>query len=165
MDKGLQTYDAYRLAKAIEAGDTDEAAEISAEIALGVATDGFTGNVVAIKIASAVEKFGLAALGAKIVGKFGDEAGGVVSKSGNYVPAPKELEGFSGLNRANPKTPIQGGGGLRSRWKDQKGNIYEWDSQHGAIEKYNKSGKHLGEFDPNTGKQTKPAVPGRRVEP
>ena len=82
MDKGLQTYDAYRLAKAIEAGDTDEATNIAAEIALGVATDGITGNVVAIKIASAVEKFGLAALGAKIVGKFGDEAAGVAAKSG-----------------------------------------------------------------------------------
>ena len=81
MDKGLQTYDAYRLAKAIEAGDTDEATNIAAEIALGAATDGFTGNVVAIKIASAVEKFGLAALGAKIVGKFGDETAGVVSKN------------------------------------------------------------------------------------
>jgi len=34
MDKGLQAYDTYRLAKAIRAGDTDEAAEISAEIAL-----------------------------------------------------------------------------------------------------------------------------------
>ena len=89
MDKGFQAYDAYRLAKAIEAGDTDEAAEISAEIALGAATDAIPANVVAIKIGIAVKKFGLAGLGAKIVGKFGDEAGEVVSKSGKYVPAPK----------------------------------------------------------------------------
>lgn len=33
----------------------------------------------------------------------------------------------------------------RKRWKDDKGNIYEWDYQHGAVEKYNKNGTHLGE--------------------
>lgn len=49
--------------------------------------------------------------------------------------------------------------------KDAEGNIYEWDSQHGSIEKYNKRGKHLGEFDFKTGVQTKAADPTRRVEP
>jgi filamentous hemagglutinin len=80
MDKGLQAYDAYRLAKAIDAGDTDEAADIATEIALGASTDAIPANVVAIKIVSAVEKFGLAGLGAKIVGKFGDEAAGVTGR-------------------------------------------------------------------------------------
>ncbi|MEM1369560.1 MAG: colicin E3/pyocin S6 family cytotoxin [Cyanobacteria bacterium P01_H01_bin.15] len=28
-----------------------------------------------------------------------------------------------------------GSGGLRRRWKDNKGNVYEWDSLHGNIEK------------------------------
>ena len=31
---------------------------------------------------------------------------------------------------------------------------YEWDSQHGTVEKYDKKGRHLGEFDPDTGKPT-----------
>ncbi|WP_424894287.1 colicin E3/pyocin S6 family cytotoxin [Streptomyces sp. SAI-124] len=43
--------------------------------------------------------------------------------------------------------------------------MYEWDSQHGTVEKYNKRGKHLGEFDANTGAQTKPANPTRKVTP
>ncbi|MFF0082257.1 colicin E3/pyocin S6 family cytotoxin [Streptomyces canus] len=83
------------------------------------------------------------------------------------VPAPKGgLPGFPKAGPARAKTPVQGGGGLRKRWKDPKsGEIYEWDSQHGAVEKYNKRGKHLGEYDPNTGAQTKPADPTRKVTP
>jgi len=49
---------------------------------------------------------------------------------------------------------------MRKRWKDSEGNIYEWDSQHGAVEKYNSRGVHLGEFDPNTGAQT--SLPTKR---
>nr|WP_243647943.1 colicin E3/pyocin S6 family cytotoxin [Cricetibacter osteomyelitidis] len=64
-----------------------------------------------------------------------------------------------------PKTPFQGGSSLRARWKDKDGRIYEWDSQHGALEVYNKRGKHLGEFDYKTGNQTKPADPKRTIEP
>ncbi|WP_245500897.1 colicin E3/pyocin S6 family cytotoxin [Rhizobium sp. BK251] len=42
--------------------------------------------------------------------------------------------------------------GGRARWYDSKGNIYEWDCQHGKLEKFDKSGKkHLGEYDPVTG--------------
>jgi hypothetical protein len=84
---------------------------------------------------------------------------------GQPVPAPKELEAFPDADRAKPKTPVQGGGGLRQRWKDSDGNIYEWNRQHGTVEKYNKRGKHQGEYDPKTGKQTKPANPDYRVEP
>ncbi len=73
---------------------------------------------------------------------------------GDYHPAPKELKAFPDAIRAKPKTPVQGGGGLRKRWKDKKGNIYEWYIQHGNVEKYNKHGKHKGEFDPKTGKKT-----------
>ena len=51
------------------------------------------------------------------------------------------------------------GGGCRT------GIIYEWDSQHGTVEIYDRSGRnHLGEFDPETGEQTKPADPSRKVE-
>ena len=43
--------------------------------------------------------------------------------------------------------------------------VCEWDAQHGKVEKYSKNGRnHLGEFDPDTGEQTKPADPRRSVE-
>ena len=83
----------------------------------------------------------------------------------NYIPPPKNITGIPDLSPARPKTPVQGGGGLRKRWKDKKGNIFEWDSQHGTLEKYNKRGKHQGEFNPETGEQTKPADKTRKVEP
>ncbi|WP_256659632.1 colicin E3/pyocin S6 family cytotoxin [Pseudomonas sp. H9] len=79
----------------------------------------------------------------------------------SYHPAPKELSAFPDARRAKQKTMVQGGGGKRHRWVDSSGKIYEWDSQHGAVEIYSKQGKHLGEFDPQTGEQTKPAKPGR----
>ncbi|MFU2080936.1 colicin E3/pyocin S6 family cytotoxin [Avibacterium endocarditidis] len=101
----------------------------------------------------------------------GDWKENILIKSNNdrhkYYPRPnlEDITGFSDLTVVKPKTPIQGGGGLRKRWMDSKGNIYEWDSQHGALEKYNKKGKHLGEFDYKTGIQTKPANSTRKVEP
>ncbi|MCW7554510.1 colicin E3/pyocin S6 family cytotoxin [Endozoicomonas gorgoniicola] len=82
-----------------------------------------------------------------------------------YVPAPEKLKAYPDATREKRKTPVQGGGQVRARWKDSKGNIYEWDYQHGSIEKYDKRGKHLGEYDPNTGKPLKKADSTRRVEP
>ncbi len=89
----------------------------------------------------------------------------IVIPDGVYYPAPKKLPAFPKLNRARPKTPVQGGQSLRKRWKDPKGRIYEWDSKTGAVEKYSKQGKHIGEYDPNTGVQLKPSNPKYRVEP
>lgn len=83
----------------------------------------------------------------------------------SYHPKPDLLPAFPDARWAKSKTPVQGGGGLRPRWKSKDGTIYEWDFQHGAIEKYNKRGKHLGEFDHETGTQNKPADPTRKVEP
>lgn len=83
----------------------------------------------------------------------------------SYYPAPKGLTAFPDAQVTPRKTPIKGGGGLRKRWKTKDGTIFEWDSQHGAVEKYNKRGKHLGEFDPKTGEQTKGADSSREVEP
>ncbi|BBT89769.1 hypothetical protein WP8W19C02_13890 [Enterobacter cloacae] len=85
-----------------------------------------------------------------------------------YHTAPKgtpPLPAFPDAKRAPRKTAIQGGGQLRARWKDAKGKIYEWDSQHGTVEVYDRSGRnHLGEFNHITGEQTKPADPTRKVE-
>lgn len=78
-----------------------------------------------------------------------------------YHQAPKGLAAFPGAAKEKSKSSVQGGGARRKRWKDLKGRIYEWDSQHGAVEIYDKQGKHLGEFNPETGEQTKPAKPGR----
>jgi RHS repeat-associated protein len=76
------------------------------------------------------------------------------------------LPGFSGTVRTKSKTPVQGGGGMRERWKDKKGKIYEWDSKKGTVEVYNPTGKiHLGEFHPKEGTQVGPRVPSRKVEP
>ena len=47
---------------------------------------------------------------------------------------------------------------------DDEGNIYEWDYQHGAVEKYSKKGKHLGEYDAETGTQNKPGDSTRKPE-
>ncbi|MCM5511608.1 colicin E3/pyocin S6 family cytotoxin [Vibrio sp. SCSIO 43169] len=84
-----------------------------------------------------------------------------------YIPAPKgspPLPAFPDAVKAKKKTAVQGGGKLRERWKDRKGRIYEWDSQHGKVEVYTKNGKHIGEFDHITGEQTKDADPSRKVE-
>lgn len=40
---------------------------------------------------------------------------------------------------------------------------YEWDHTHGNVEEYDSRGKHQGSVDPQTGEQTKPAVPGRKI--
>ena len=77
------------------------------------------------------------------------------------VPPPSTLPGMPGARKVTPKSPVQGGGGKRARWEDGK-NIYEWDSQHGEVEKYDKQGKHLGAYDPNTGAQLKGPVSGRK---
>ena len=79
----------------------------------------------------------------------------------SYHSPPIGLSAFPDAFPVKSKSSIQGGGGKRSRWKDKKGRIYEWDSQHGAVEIYNSQGEHLGEFNPETGEQTKRAKPGR----
>ncbi|MFY4696875.1 colicin E3/pyocin S6 family cytotoxin [Burkholderia glumae] len=45
--------------------------------------------------------------------------------------------------------------------------IREWDSQRDEVEMYDKRGKHMGAFDPNTGEPIpgKEACPTRKVEP
>ncbi|WP_434704615.1 T7SS effector LXG polymorphic toxin [Bacillus atrophaeus] len=51
----------------------------------------------------------------------------------------------------------------RKSWTDNEGFNWQWDSQHGKLEKWNRRRtEHLGEFDPVTGKQTKKGEPSRR---
>lgn len=88
-----------------------------------------------------------------------------VSQSSRHIPPPNSLPGFPDAKVAKRKTPIKDvPGKLRKRWMDSD-RILEWDSQHGRLEVYDKLGKHLGEFDPNTGKQLKAPVPGRAIKP
>ncbi|MCA1835508.1 MAG: hypothetical protein LC721_03895, partial [Actinobacteria bacterium] len=53
----------------------------------------------------------------------------------------------------------------RPRWESGKGNkrqIWEWDPSHGGeVEGYDRNGNHTGVFNPDTGEQIKPAIPGR----
>lgn len=79
----------------------------------------------------------------------------------NYHPAPKGLTAFPDATLSPSKSSVKGGGHKRKRWKDRKGRIYEWDYENGRVELYDKQGKHLGEFDPDTGERTKDAEPGR----
>lgn len=92
----------------------------------------------------------------------------VLAGDHKYHKAPKaeQITGFLNLIKAKPKTPKQGGAGLRERWIDEKGRtIYEWDSQHGELEAYLASdGSHLGAFSHITGKQLKPAKKKRNIK-
>jgi len=56
-------------------------------------------------------------------------------------------------------------GGLRRRWRDPDGAIYEWDYQHGTVEVYDRRGFHRGEFNPSTGERLGSPIPRRTVEP
>ena len=89
----------------------------------------------------------------------------VVSQMGDhsYYDHPKTLPAFPDAIRAKSKSSVQGGGRKRARWVDSKGRIYEWDYKSNAVEKYDKLGTHLGEYNHITGKQTKPAKPGRKT--
>jgi hypothetical protein len=89
----------------------------------------------------------------------------VVSVSDHkYHTAPKGLTAFPDAKPAKQKTRVKGRG-TRMRWKSADGRILEWDYQHGAVEMYDKRGRHLGEFDAETGIQNKPADSKRRIEP
>ncbi len=92
---------------------------------------------------------------------------GLPSAGHSYHRPPKaeEITAFPGLIKVQKKNPIQGGGGLRERWKDPKGRkIYEWDSMHGELEVYRASdGTHLGAFDPFTGERREDAKDERSI--
>jgi len=93
------------------------------------------------------------------VGSTKPQGGGVMEAGGrpSYTPPPGSLPGFPDAERIRPK-------GGRPRWKLPDGDIGEWDGQHGEVERYNPRGKHKGVWDPQ-GKQIKPPVPGRTIDP
>jgi hypothetical protein len=74
------------------------------------------------------------------------------------IPAPRRLRAFPNAERVKPKSG-------RHRWFDEPtGYTYEWDYQHGRVERYDRRGRHLGEFDADTGVMTKPADPRQTIE-
>jgi hypothetical protein len=81
-----------------------------------------------------------------------------------YAKPPEELPAFPDAFKVKSKTGRKGAA-LRRRWKDPDGTIYEWDSQHETVEKYDKNGNHVGEYDPYTGKELASADKRRTVEP
>ena len=81
--------------------------------------------------------------GKKIKDFASDETGSIrILRNYHKPPSTEKITGFKGLKIADSKTPIKNGGGLRKRWKDRKGLIYEWDYEKGKLEIYSKSGKN-----------------------
>jgi hypothetical protein len=62
-----------------------------------------------------------------------------------------------GLRRARPRS-------RRKRWLGQNGQIYEEDTQHGELEKYNRRGKHEGSVNPDSREIMKDPVRGRYID-
>lgn len=70
------------------------------------------------------------------------------------VPIPSMLDGLRVAS-------IDAG---RKVYKDATDQVYyTWDSLHGEVEIFNKSGRHLGVADAVTGAIIKPAVRGRKI--
>ncbi|MFD7611822.1 polymorphic toxin-type HINT domain-containing protein [Streptomyces sp. NPDC059828] len=89
----------------------------------------------------------------------------LVHNDGGYTPPPfdKILPGFPDAKYVGKGSP-KSGGGYRARWSLPDGRILEWDSAHGTIEMWTngkKNAKHMGEFDPESGKQ----LPGNKGRP
>jgi len=84
---------------------------------------------------------------------------------GKYNPPPKTLPAFKNAKLAPKRKTTSAASGKRKRWIDDDGKIIEWDALHAEVEVYNKRGKHLGEFDPETGVQTKPANSSYKIKP
>lgn len=78
IDKGIQTYNAWQFAKAIQEGDTAKAEEYGTELALSLGTDAIAGNAAFLKM---LKGFGLLALSTKIGQKVEKVAKIVLPKS------------------------------------------------------------------------------------
>jgi hypothetical protein len=74
----------------------------------------------------------------------------------SYIP-------LSSPNYTERLTPLRQFNG-RKRWRDDESKrIFEYDSQHGELEVYNKRGRHLGVADVESGQLIKPAIKDRRI--
>jgi RHS repeat-associated protein len=86
---------------------------------------------------------------------------GSTDPGGSYKPVPQPykkggLPGFPGSKLMKNQK------GARTSWDLGKGKWGEWDAENGKVEVYDKNKEHVGEFDPETGAQTKPANSARR---
>ncbi|MCX2679369.1 DUF6443 domain-containing protein [Galbibacter sp. EGI 63066] len=89
---------------------------------------------------------------------FVNENHALITQSLNYIPPPKTLPGFPGATKVKRKNE-------RARWHLPNGDIGEWDSQHGELEVYDKTGKkHKGAYDPDTGEKKKDGDPKRKTD-
>ena len=79
---------------------------------------------------------------------------GTLPPGQRYHIPPATLPAFPGARRVRGKGP-------RATWKDADGNTYEFDRQHGTVEKYDSRGRHQGDYNTETGDQVGPADPGR----
>jgi hypothetical protein len=52
----------------------------------------------------------------------------------------------------------------RRRWRGANEQIYEEDTQHGELEKYNRRGRHEGSVDPDSGEIINGPVKGRSID-
>lgn len=68
------------------------------------------------------------------------------------LPTPSIVDSFERVKHSGCK-----------RWRDEDGFIYEHDTLHGDLEKYDSRGFHRGSVDPTTGELTKDAKRGRRL--
>ena len=64
---------------------------------------------------------------------------------------------WKNLKPFRDKTKTNGESGMKRRY-------YEKDRTHGDVEVYDSDGRHLGSADAETGKMTKPPVPGRKID-
>jgi hypothetical protein len=80
-----------------------------------------------------------------------------VSGGGGLKMKRAQSKFVNGLSRQKSKNQ-------RRRWSGAKGQIYEEDTQHGDLEKYNRRGKHEGSVDPDTGEIIKGPVKGRSTD-
>ncbi len=80
-----------------------------------------------------------------------------------HHPVPKEYKpSLPGFPEASPGKYYDPSG--RFRWDLPGSGILEWDYKKGEVEKYDRGGNkgtHEGGFDPQTGLQRSPPVPGR----
>jgi filamentous hemagglutinin len=117
-DKAITAYDAWRLAQALNDGDTELAAEIGTEISIGLATEAIPGNKIALMLAKSLDSVGLVALGVKIIGKVGDNVATVLTKVDDIaqyaIQKGKLPDNF--ITKAEAK---------KLGWTPSKGNLHE----------------------------------------